>query len=173
MTRDLFHGSIDDVRIYRGVLTDDEIGALAGTGTITISVQDWPGVEGYQLLAAVWDGSEIVGGAFGTRIDADPFSGSDVVHPPDWSPPDSVESYDGVRFWFADDYRWDETARLQPGTYRIDFWANPDELKPYGNMIPSLPIERSCWVEVEVTAGEATTVVITDIPVGEGDAPCP
>jgi len=173
MARDLFHGFIDDVRIYQGVLTEDEIGTLAATGTVTISVQDWSGVEGYQLLAGVRNGSDIVGGAFGTRIESDPFSGGDVVHPPEWSPPDSAEPHDDVRFWFADDYRWNQTARLQPGTYRIDFWANPYELKPYGNMIPSLPIERSCWIEVEVTAGEATTVVITDIPVGEGDAPCP
>jgi len=142
----------------------------SASGTISISVEDWSDAEGYELLAAVWDGSDIVGGAFGTRIDTDPFSGSDVVHPPDWSSDDSAEPDDEPRRWFADDYQWNETARLQPGTYRIDLWANPDELKPYGSMIPT-GARRRCSVDVEVKAGEATVVVISDIP-GGGD-PCP
>jgi hypothetical protein len=143
----------------------------SASGTISISVENWSGAEGYELLAGVWDGSDIVGGAFGTRIDTDPFSASDVVHPTEWSSDDSAEPDDETRRWFVDDYQWDETARLQPGTHRIDLWANPDELKPYGNMIPRSPIDRHCWVDVEVNAGEATVVVVSDIPDGSG--PCP
>jgi hypothetical protein len=137
----------------------------AGTGTVMISVQGWSGVEGYRLLAGVWDGYDIVGGAFWTLIDSDPFSGEDVVHPP-YLGEDEEGDYED---WGAGDYVWEETARLEPGTYRIDFWANPGELKPYGNYVPSIPVERSCWVDVEVIAGEASKVVITDIPV---DGPC-
>ena len=37
------------------------------------------------MLAGVWDRSDIVGGAFWTIADSDPFSATDVVHPPDWS----------------------------------------------------------------------------------------
>jgi hypothetical protein len=142
----------------------------SASGTISISVENWSGAEGYELLAGVWDGSDIVGGALGIRINADPFSGSDVVHPPDWSSDDSAEPDDETRRWFVNDYRWDETARLQPGTYRVEFWANPDELKPYGSMIPT-GAQRTCSVDVEVNAGEATVVVISDIPGGTG--PCP
>ena len=69
------------------------------------------------------------------------------------------------------DYLWDETAQLESGCYLLEFWANPGELAPYGSHIPASPIERTCRVEVEVTAGETSTVVISDIPVGDG--PCP
>jgi ketosteroid isomerase-like protein len=132
-------------------------------GTITISVEGWSGVEGYRLLAGVWDGSDIVGGAFWTHIDSDPFSGEDVVHPP-------ALADGGFESWGEGDYVWEDTARLEPGTYRIDLWANPGELEPYGSHVPTSP-ERTCWVDVVVSAGEVSTVVITDIPVGYN--PCP
>jgi hypothetical protein len=91
------------------------------------------------------------------------------VHPP-FTGEDEEGDYED---WGAGDYVWEETARLEPGTYRIAFWANPGELKPYGNYVPSLPIERSCWVDVEVIAGQTSVVTISGIPVDDdADAPC-
>jgi hypothetical protein len=138
------------------------------TGTIELSVRDWSGVEGYRLLAVVGCDSELVGGAFWTIIDSDPFSGEDVVHPPFGG-----EDPPGVEYesWGEGDYLWDETAQFEPGTCEVTFWANPGELAPYGSHIPAGPIERTCSVDVEVVAGEVSTLVITDIPVGRG--PCP
>lgn len=133
------------------------------TGTINLSVQDWAGVSGYRLLAGVrtgGDAGEIVGGAFWTIIDSDPFSGEDVVHPAYHG---DVEP-EGAETWAEGDYLWDETALLEPGTYVIDFWANPGELAPYGSHLPAEPIERRCWVEVRVEAGEASTVILSEIP---------
>ena len=98
-----------------GVLAACNDGAAA-TGTIKISVQDWSGVYGYRLLAGVWDDSpgarDLVGGAFWTMVDSDPFSTEDVVHPP-YLGDDEPDDGDG---WGAGDYLWDETARLEPGT---------------------------------------------------------
>jgi hypothetical protein len=125
-------------------------------------------VEGYRLLAAVSCDADLVGGAFWTLVDSDPFSSEDLIHPPfDGGDPPGVE----YESWGEDDYLWDETAQLEPGTCEVTFWANPGELAPYGSYIPAEPIERRCWVDVEVRAGETSTVVITDIPVGDG--PCP
>lgn len=145
---------------------EESVGGGGGTGTISISVQGWSGVQGYRLLAVVWsaDYTDLVGGAFWTFIDSDPFSGEDVVHPPAIPNPRS-----GVRSWGSEDYLWAETAELEPGTYRIDFWANPGELAPYGSHIPAEPIERRCSVDVEVRAGESTLVVISGIP---REGPC-
>lgn len=132
--------------------------AGADAGPIMISIDDWSGVEGYRLLAGVFSevSGELVGGAFWTMVDSDPFSITDVVHPPFWGE-DEAEDYES---WGAGDYLWEETALLEPGTYRITFWANPGELKPYGSHIPA-GVGRSCWIDVEVNAGEATTVVIS------------
>jgi len=155
---------------------EENVGGGAGTGTISISVQDWSGVEGYRLLAVVWSKDdddrgtfwELAGGAFWTMIDSDPFSGEDVVHPPLWGDDRrDVESW--VESWGAGDYAWERTASLEPGTYRIDFSANPGELKPYGSYVPAEPIERHCSVDVEVRAGKNSTVVISGIP---RDGPC-
>jgi sugar lactone lactonase YvrE len=132
------------------------------TGTITISIDGWEGVEGYRLLAGVWDESfNLVGGAFWTIIDSDPYSATDITHPPF-----SGDDPPGVEYetWGEGDYLWDQTALLEPGNYQIDFWANPGELAPYGHALPSSPIERECSVDVEVRAGENTTVVISGIP---------
>ena len=145
---------------------------LAGpvdTGTMTISFQDWSGVEGYRLLAGVSSAAddELVGGAFWTHVDSDPFSGEDEVHPVAFA----VGNAD-ARDWAADDYRWDDVARFEAGRYRIDVWANPGELAPYGSHIPAGSIERQCWIDdVEVRAGEVVTVTITDVPAVPG--PCP
>ncbi len=137
---------------------------FAEAGTITISVQDWSGAEGYRLLAGVWSESgHLVGGAFWTRIDSDPFSGEDVVHPPFWGEDGSDEAND--EGWGAGDYLWEETARLVPGSYRIDFWANPGELASYGSHVATGAI-RQCSLDVEVRAGEVSTVVISGIPSG-------
>jgi len=152
---------------------EENAGGGVGTGTISISVQGWSDVEGYRLLAGVWtedydpedpQTGPLVGGAFWTIIDSDPFSGEDVVHPP--AIPNTGSE---VRSWGAEDYLWAETAELEPGSYRIDFWANPGELAPYGSHIPAEPIERHCSVSVEVRAGESTPVVISGIP---RDGPC-
>jgi hypothetical protein len=141
-------------------------GDSSETGTITISVQEWSGVEGYRLLAGVWSETDLVGGAFWTHIDNDPFSDADVVHPPNLADDNDYET------WGEGDYLWDQTARLEPGTYRIEFWANPGELAPYGSHIPAGAIERECYVDVEVSAGEGALVVISEIPRGEHDL-CP
>ena len=95
------------------------------------------GLDWYRLLAGVWDGPDIVGGAFWNCVDDDPFSGSHVVHPPNLSDESNLELDAG---WGAGDYLWDETAALQPGTYQVDLWANPGELRPYGSYIPASPI---------------------------------
>ena len=151
----------------------NDVAETAATGTIKISVQDWSGVEGYRFLAVVWSESgEGGGGAFWTLIDSDPFSGEDVVHPMFWG--EDVEEVD-VEDWGAGDYLWEETARLEPGTYRIDFFANPGNLAPYGSHIPAGSVERQCWVEAEVRAGEESLVVISGIPnwVVKGAYQCP
>jgi hypothetical protein len=138
-----------------------------------IAVQDWPDVAGYRLLAVVWDQrfqGDLVGGAFWTLIDRDPFSGVDVVHPPyrggAW---DEVAPSDG---WSAGDYLWEETAWVEPGTYRIDFYANPGELAPYGSYVPAAGAELSCVLDVDVNAGQISTVTISGIPPAGGDQ-CP
>jgi hypothetical protein len=145
--------------------------ATAVTGTITISVEDLSDMEGYRLLAGVWSetgDTPLVGGAFWTIIDTDPFSDTDRVHPPIIPNPDR-EARD-VEGWAANDYFWNETAQLEPGSYRIDIWANPGDLAPYGSHIPSSPIERTCSMDVDVTAGENTAITITEIPTDDG--PC-
>ena len=136
-------------------------------GTITISIDGWEGVEGYRLLAGVGCDSGQGGGAFWTIIDSGAYSGEDVVHPMF-----SGEDQPDVEYesWGEGDYLWDETAQFEPGTCEITFWANPGELAPYGSHVPAGAIERTCTVDVEVFAGEVSTVVITDIPVGSG--PC-
>lgn len=149
-----------------------------GAGSIVISIQDWSGVEGYRLLAGVWvaDGWEehleapLVGGAFWVIVDSDPFSIEDVVHPP--LDPDSNLREGDLYSWGEYDYDWEETARINPGLYRIDLWANPDLLKPYGSHIPASPTERSCSIDVEVREGEVTRVVIAGIPYRQF-GPCP
>lgn len=142
--------------------------SASATGTISLSVRDWEGMEGYRLLATAWSEDDEVmaglsGAAFWIHVDTDPFSTQDVIHPPAIPPGDEQP-------WGLGDYEWEETAMLEPGTYRIDLNANPGELAPYGNYIPADPIERSCWVDVEVRAGETSTIVILDLPIGHG--PC-
>lgn len=144
--------------------------APATTGTITISAEGWEGLAGYRLLAVVErltgsTGFDLKGGAFWTLIDSDPFSAEDVVHPTIPFDPDREGQP------FVDEYSWDETARLEPGTYRIHLWANPGELYPYGKYYPRAPVERECQIDVEVRAGENTTVVISDIPIAGDECP--
>jgi len=167
--------------------SNPEAGSAAGTqrdqatesetatrGAIVIGVQDWSGVAGYRLLAVVWDQrfqGDLVGGAFWTLIDSDPYSGLDDVHPPYlgdvW---DETPHPDG---WGAGDYLWEETAWLEPGTYRIDFYANPGELAPYGSHLPSGGHERGCDLVVEVNAGQISTVTISEIPAAGGQCAQP
>jgi hypothetical protein len=145
--------------------------ATAVTGTVTIELDALSGMKGYRLLAGVWSETAdppLVGAAFWTTIDTDLFSDTDLVHPPIFPNPRAEDpNLDG---WGAEDYFWGETAQLEPGRYRIDLWANPGELAPYGSHIPASPIERTCTLDVDVTAGQNTTVVITGIP-ADGE-PC-
>lgn len=132
--------------------------------TITLSIDGWEGVEGYRLLTVVSssDGyNELVGGAFWTMIDSDPYSRTDFVHPPNWrdEPPWVLSES-----WGEGAYLWDETARLEPGMYRIHFLANPGTLAPHNKHIPAEPIERYCSLDIEVTSGRDTTVNISGIP---------
>ncbi|MDF1596818.1 MAG: hypothetical protein P1T08_12135 [Acidimicrobiia bacterium] len=132
--------------------------------TIALSIDGWEGVEGYRLLAVVSssDGyNELVGGAFWTMIDSDPYSGTDFVHPPNWrdEPPWVLSES-----WGEGAYLWDETAGLEPGLYRIHFLANPGTLAPFNRHIPADPIERYCSLDIEVSSGVETTVRISGIP---------
>lgn len=142
----------------------------AVTGTIRLSADGLLGMEGYRLLAGVWSETAdppLVGGAFWTLIDSDPFTDSDLVHPPAYPNPRSEVSE--VEGWGAEDYLWNQTAQLEPGTYQVTFWANPGELAPYGSHIPR-GFERTCSIDVEVVAGTTTTVIVTEIPL-QGE-PC-
>lgn len=134
-------------------------------GSISISIKDWSGAEGYQVLAGVFtEDYDLVGGALWVKVDQDPFSASDVVHPP-MSPYENTRDLEPSD-WGLEDYDWDEPARLEPGVYRITLWANPQELHPYGSHLPASSNERACHMVVEVSAGEVTSVVVTDIPKG-------
>lgn len=157
---------IDDIPL-RGPCTTNL--ATASTGTATISMRRITGMEGYRLLAGVWSldaDRPLVGGAFWTIIDSDPFTDTDRVHPP--VDPDIDTEIDwellAVEGWAADDYLWNITAQLEPGAYEVTLWANPGELAPYGSHIPGGTIERSCAIEIEVRAGFDTGVVVTDFP---------
>lgn len=160
---------VTDIPYDGGPCTTDP--ATAVTGTVTIELGGVAGLEGYRLLAGVWSETvdpPLVGAAFWTIIDSDLFSDSDRVHPPIYPNPDTEIA--DVLGWAVDDYFWGETAQLEPGRYQIDLWANPGELAPYGSHIPASPIERTCTLDVDVTAGQNTTVVITGIP-ADGE-PC-
>jgi hypothetical protein len=145
--------------------------ATATTGTINLSVENLSGMEGYRLLAGVWSETHdpsLVGGSFWTIIDRDPFTDTDLVHPAAFpNPRTEVTEVEG---WGAEDYLWDLTAQLEPGTYRVSYWANPGELKPYGSHIPAEFIERRCDIAVNVAAGYVTDLIVTEMP--RGDLPC-
>ena len=141
---------------------------VATTGTIEITIQDWAGVEGYRLLAVAFGEDELAGGAFWTIIDSDPFSGSDVVHPPN-----DGDGESNAEAWGDDDYVWNETAMLEPGTYSLTFAANPGELAPYGSHLPAAGYELGCMASVDVVAGEVTELVVSGVLVIGNHAPCP
>lgn len=156
---------IKDIPHDGGPCTTDPETAV--TGTVTIELDALADMEGYRILAVVWSeisDPNLVGGAFWTIVDTDPFSDNDRVHPPIIPNPDT--GIGDVEGWAADDYFWNEVAQLAPGRYQIDIFANPGELRPYGSHIPSDPIERRCSIDVNVTAGRNTTVVVTHIPNG-------
>ena len=160
---------VKDIPDDGGPCTTDP--ATAVTGTVTIELDGVSGLKGHRLLAGVWSEAAdppLVGAAFWTIIDSDVFSDSDNVHPPIYPNPDTDIA--DVLGWAIDDYHWDSVAQLEPGRYQIDLWANPGELAPYGSHIPASPIERTCTLDVDVTAGQNTTVVITGIP-ADGE-PC-
>lgn len=145
---------------------DDSLAASAIPGSVTIVLDEWTGMEGYQVLAVVYavPGSEppLAGGAFWTMIDADPFTASDEVHPPLLGG-DDLES-DDWKDWAADDYAWDQTAILPPGRYEIQIVANPEYLVPIGSHIPAAGAERECAMTLDLVAGEAATIVVPTPP---------
>ncbi len=142
------------------------------SGTLAVALDEVSGLDDHRVLALVWQPvHHLAGGAFWLRVDSDPFSARDVMHPVSWSDePSPVDEEDG---WGADDYLWDETATLRPGTYRVEVYAHPGELIPFGRLIPADPIDRRCFVDVDVHAGETTLVTISDIPAGDDPPPCP
>jgi len=160
---------VKDIPHDEGPCTTDPETAV--TGTATIELDALSGMEGYRILAGVWSETSelpLVGGSFWTIVDTAPFSDNDRVHPPIFPNPDTqLDDHGG---WAADDYFWDSVAQLAPGRYRIDIWANPGELRPFGSHIPASPIKRSCSIDVDVTAGEDTTIVVTGVPMEHG--PC-
>lgn len=149
-----------------------EVPTDVDTGAIYLSIDDWDGLKGYQVLAVVWteDQGELVGGAFWTTVHEGRFNSlADVVHPavdPRLPTPEPSEWSD----WAADDYVWTETAQLTPGRYRVHFHANPGVLHPYGSHIPTAA-ERFCWIELEVAAGETSVASISGIPSSREQCP--
>jgi hypothetical protein len=145
----------------------------AAPGTLTVAARDWEGMDGYRVLAVVWGDEDLEGGAFWRRVDADPWSGEDVVHPPAFR--SDLTGDLGGTAWGDDDYWWDETAELEPGTYRIEITANPGEIIPFGSHIPAAGNERSCFVEVVVESGQDVSLVVTGVPRADpGEPPlCP
>lgn len=141
---------------------------VAETGTIELFIENWTGLEGYQVLAGVWHNDELIGGAFWIKVDSDPFSAQDVVHPP-VSPYENTRNLD-LSEWGLEDYYWEKTALLEPGVYRITFWASYGHLQPYGSHIPAAA-ERSCHIDVTVQPGQATNVVVHDLPVNNSTCP--
>jgi len=76
--------------------TTTSSGPGSTTGIIKLSVRDWSAVNGYRLLAVVWDESydDLAGGAFWKLIDSDPFSDTDIVHPAFWGEDPPGVEYD-------------------------------------------------------------------------------
>lgn len=139
-------------------------------GSIELAVEGWSGVEGYRLLALTWDAKgELMGGSFWAMVGDDPFTVSDTVHPPYEGDEEAPEG----EGWGAGDYVWDERVRFEPGTYRVEFYAHPGEIPPYGSHIPASPVERRCETQVEVVAGEIATVTISGIRGGTPEGSCP
>lgn len=152
--------------------------------TATISVghdQQRPELIDYRVLAVVWDGRPeepiLVGGAFWWLDDEG--IGGDGVHPPNEGggeiagqvPPDGEEPRPEPD-WVDEAFAPTELLRIEPGTYRLEVWANPSELAP--SVDPSLPgegAERNCTMEVEVTAGTHLTINLSDIPTNGGECP--
>lgn len=142
------------------------------SGTLAVTLEAVSGLDDHRVLAVVWHPvHHLVGGAFWVRVDSDPYSASDVMHPISWS--DEPSHLDEVDGWGADDYLWDETATLRPATYRLEVFAHPGELTPYGRLVPADPIDRRCFVDVDVVAGVTTLVTISDIPAADDPPRCP
>lgn len=152
--------SVSEIQVFRA--PNAEPGTGATTGTITVEASDWVGVDGHRLFAVVDDGYSVVGGAFWIRVDGDPFTGRDLVHP----------YKRNISGGIAEEYLWGETARLEPGPYQVTLYLDPVGLFPFGHALPRSPIERQCTIEVEVTAGRNTVAVVGAIP-GSEFVSCP
>jgi hypothetical protein len=158
---------------------------LQTTGTISVGrpqgQQKLPELIDYRVLAVVWDDapdeSNLIGGAFWWADDEG--HGGDGVHPPnegDGDPAREVRSEgDEPRRapdWVDRAFLPTEIVRIEPGIYTIEIWANPSELTPSANpRVPAETVERSCSIEVEVTAGAHLNVFISDIPIDGRECP--
>lgn len=156
---------------------------LQTTGMISVGHDQGqlPELIGYRILAVVWDGlpdeGNLVGGAFWWMNDEG--NGGDGVHPANQGDdntareiPSDEDEPRRVPDWVARAFLPTETVRIEPGTYTIEVWANPSELTPSANpRIPAESAERSCSIEVEITAGRHLDVFIHDIPTDGGECP--
>lgn len=157
---------------------------LQTTGIVSVGHEDGEGLPeliDYRVLAVVWDGApdnlNLVGGAFWWMDDEG--NGGDGVHPPNEGggdtarklPPDDAEPRRAAD-WVTGAFLPVETVRIEPGTYTVEVWANPNELTPSANpAIPAEANERNCTMTVEVTAGTHSDVFIKDIPTDGGECP--
>ncbi|MDJ0664424.1 MAG: hypothetical protein QNJ75_07675 [Acidimicrobiia bacterium] len=151
-----------------------EESSAAGTGTITIVAQEWSGLEGHQVLAAVVPGDAdyvrsawpsphdydyfepgFAGSVAWASIDGSPFTGELVVR-------------DARPFaWFAGRTAAleNESAQLEAGTYTVVLLASmkpgpiPNWIDDY---MPGAP--HMSFIEVRVAAGEVSRVVVPDFP---------
>lgn len=153
---------------------------LQTTGTVFVSHEDGsesPELSGYRVLALVSEGAaedlRPLGGAFWWGDDGD------GVHPLNEAgvdtagelPHDDEEPRD-PHDWVTQAFLPAETMRIQPGSYTIEVWANPDALTPSADRgVPAEANERNCTIQVDVLAGTHLDVVIDDIPADGGECP--
>lgn len=166
---------------------DDVMDRLQTTGMMSVGHArgGLPELLDNRVLAVVWsahDELNLVGGAF-WRLN-DEGNGGDGVHPPDAGDgagdleDDSIADQDRdeeprpVADWVDRAFVPAETVRLEPGTYTVEVWANPNGLPPSDDpYIPAESAERHCTMEVEVTAGTHLDVFVGDFPTDGGECP--
>lgn len=177
-----------------GTVPEDEcfVGAevlrdrIQTTGKISVgySQDQLAELADYRVLAVVWDGTpdnpNLVGAGFWWV--GDDGNGGDGIHPPRDGAIEEIEDDGGndgdvdaeprrPADWVDDAYLLPDTVRIEPGTYTIEVWANPNGLSPSANpYVPAETTERRCSMDVEVTAGSYLNVHIEDYPVG-GECP--
>jgi hypothetical protein len=151
-----------------GADPDRPTGPAPAPGTITLVLREWEGMVGYEVLTVVIDtdgsrdDSPIVGAAGYGIIGTDPFSLTEVAHPPILGADAEGTTWPD---WATDDYVWDETAIFGPGEYRVEIVANPGQLTPYGSHVPATGAERRCVAIVEMAEGSAVVIEFSTPPV--------